>query len=134
MTYEEMKISLSHIHSMLKPGGCFRLVVPNLENKIEKYLINKDANKFIEDIGMGEKNIRRNILDKIRYIFGHSKHFWMYDYKSMINELEIAKFKKIKKCNFGDSQIKIFEEVEEKDRFVDSNNGMPEICLQCTKQ
>jgi len=133
MTYEEMKISLSHIYSMLKPGGCFRLVLPNLENRIEKYLISKDANKFIEDIGMGEKNIRRNILDKIRFIFGHSKHFWMYDYKSMINELEIAEFKKIKKCIFGDSQIKIFEEVEEKDRFVDSN-GIAEICLQCTKQ
>ena len=58
----------------------------------------------------------------------------MYDYQSMIKELEIAEFKKIKKCNFGDSQLKIFEEVEEKDRFVDSNNGMPEICLQCTKQ
>ena len=62
---------------------------------------------------MGEKNIRRNILDKMRVIFGHSKHLWMYDYKSMINELEIAEFKKIKKCIFGDSQIKIFEEVEE---------------------
>ena len=59
----------------------------------------------------------------------------MYDYKSMSEELEIAGFKKIKKCNFGDSQIKVFEEVEEKDRFIDSDNhDMPEICLQCTKQ
>ena len=56
----------------------------------------------------------------------------MYDYKSMIKELEIVGFKKIKKSNFDDSQIKVFEEVEEKSRFVDTE-GMPEICLQCTK-
>ena len=135
LTYEEMKISLSHIYSMLNSGGCLRLVVPCLESRIKKYLIDKDANKFIESIGMGEKNKRKNILDKIRRIFGNSQHLWMYDYKSMSEELEIAGFKKIKKCNFGDSQIKVFEEVEEKDRFIDSDNDdMPEICLQCTKK
>jgi len=56
----------------------------------------------------------------------------MYGYKSMIKELEIVGFKKIKKCNFGDSQIKVFEKVEKKSRFVD-NEGIPKICLQCTK-
>ena len=132
LTHEEMKISLSHICSMLKPNGCFRLIVPSLETKIEKYLINKDANKFIENIGMGEKYKRKNIIDKIRGTWGNAKHLWMYDYKSMIKELEIVGFKKIKKCNFGDSQIKVFEEVEEKDRFIDTE-GIPEICLQCTK-
>ncbi len=133
MSYEEMKISLSHIYTMLKPNGCFRLIVPSLESKIEKYLKNKDANNFIESIGMGEKNKKKNILDKIRSILGHSKHLWMYDYKSMSKELEMAKFKNINKCKFGDSKIKIFEEVEEEGRFVD-NDGMPEICIQCTKE
>ena len=33
MTYEEMKIALSNILLMLKPGGCFRLIVPSLELK-----------------------------------------------------------------------------------------------------
>ena len=44
---------------------------------------------------MGEKNARKNILDKIRGIFGHLKHLWMYDYKSMTKELELVGFKKI---------------------------------------
>ena len=133
MTYEEMKIALTNIFSMLKPDGCFRLIVPSLETRIEKYLTDKDANKFIEHIGMGEKNTKKNILDKIRGIFGNSKHLWMYDYRSMTKELELTGFKKIQKCNFNDSQIRVFEEVEEKDRFIDSSNGMEQVCLQCTK-
>ena len=132
LSYEEMKIALFNIYSMLKTGGCFRLILPSLENRVKKYLKNNNAHSFIESIGMGEKVKNKNIFNKIRSFFGHSKHLWMYDYKSMINELEIAEFKKIKKCIFGDSQIKIFEEVEEKERFVDGD-GMSEICIQCTK-
>ena len=44
-----------------------------------------------------------------------------------------GEFKNINKCKFGDSKIKIFEEVEEEGRFVD-NDGMPEICIQCSKE
>ena len=33
----------------------------------------------------------------------------------------------------GDSNIKVFEEVEENERFVDSQ-GLPEVCIQCTKK
>ena len=36
MAFEEMKTALSNIYTMLKPGGCFRLIVPSLETKVKK--------------------------------------------------------------------------------------------------
>lgn len=132
LTYEEMKIALSNIHLMLKTDGCFRLIVPDLENRVKTYLDNKDANKFIESIVMGKKNKDKHIFNKIRSFFGHTNHLWMYDFKSLSNELEKIGFKNIKKCVYGDSQIEVFDEVEEKDRFFD-DNGLPEVCIQCTK-
>lgn len=133
MAFEEMKISLSNIYTMLKPGGCFRLIVPSLETKVEKYMKDNNANNFIKDIGMGEISKPKKIFSKIRNLFGNSKHLWMYDNKSMSKELENKKFENINICKFGDSNIKVFEEVEEKERFVDSQ-GLPEVCIQCTKK
>ena len=133
MAFEEMKTALSNIYTMLKPGGCFRLIVPSLETKIEKYIKNKDANNFIKDIGMGEKEKPKKFLSKIRHLFGNSRHLWMYDTRSMSKELENKNFKNIDVCKFGDSNIKAFEEVEEQGRFVDNEN-LPEVCIQCTKQ
>jgi predicted SAM-dependent methyltransferase len=118
---------------MLKPGGCFRLIVPSLETKVEKYMKDNNANNFIKDIGMGEISKPKKIFSKIRYLFGNSKHPWMYDNKSMSKELENKNFKNINVCKFGDSNIKVFEEVEENERFVDSQ-GLPEVCIQCTKK
>ena len=133
MAFEEMKISLSNIYTMLKPGGCFRLIVPSLETKVEKYMKDNNANNFIKDLGMGEISKPKKIFSKIRNLFGNSKHLWMYDNKSMSKELENKKFENINICKFGDSNIKVFEEVEEKERFVDSQ-GLPEVCIQCTKK
>jgi predicted SAM-dependent methyltransferase len=133
MAFEEMKTALSNIYTMLKPGGCFRLIVPSLETKVKKYIKDNNANNFIKDIGMGEISKPKKIFSKIRYLFGNSKHPWMYDNKSMSKELENKNFKNINVCKFGDSNIKVFEEVEENERFVDSQ-GLPEVCIQCTKK
>ena len=133
MAFEEMKTALSNIYTMLKPGGCFRLIVPSLEAKVKKYMKDNNANNFIKDIGMGEISKPKKIFSKIRSLFGNSKHLWMYDNKSMSKELENKKFENINICQFGDSNIKVFEEVEEKERFVDSQ-GLPEVCIQCTKK
>jgi predicted SAM-dependent methyltransferase len=133
MAFEEMKAALSNIYTMLKPGGCFRLIVPSLEAKVKKYIKDNNANKFIEDIGMGERSKPKKIFNKIRYLFGNSRHLWMYDYKSMSKELEDKNFKDISMCKFGDSNIKVFEEVEEKERFINSED-LPEVCIQCTKK
>jgi predicted SAM-dependent methyltransferase len=131
MTREGMQTALRNIYFMLKPGGCFRLVVPDLESRVQKYLQNKDCDSFIETIGFGKKKNDRTFKDFLRKIFGNSGHLWMYDNKSMQKYLAEAGFKNIKKCKIGDSGINIFSEVEELHRFIDGD--FVEVAIQCTK-
>jgi SAM-dependent methyltransferase len=131
MTREGMQAALINIYFMLKPGGCFRLVVPDLETRVKKYLQNQDCDAFIETIGFGKKKNDRTFKDFLRKMFGNSGHLWMYDYKSMQNYLAEAGFKNIKKCKIGDSGIDIFSEVEELHRFIDGD--FVEVAIQCTK-
>jgi predicted SAM-dependent methyltransferase len=131
MTREGMQAALRNIYFMLKPGGCFRLVVPDLETRVKKYLQNQDCDAFIETLGFGKKKKDRTFKDFLRKIFGNSGHLWMYDNKSMQNYLAEIGFKNIKKCKIGDSGIDIFSEVEELHRFIDGD--FVEVAIQCTK-
>ncbi len=131
MTREGMQAALRNIYFMLKPGGCFRLVVPDLETRVKKYLQNQDCDAFIETIGFGKKKNDRTLKDFLRKIFGNSGHLWMYDNKSMQNYLAEVGFKNIKKCKIGDSGIDVFSEVEELRRFIDGD--FVEVAIQCTK-
>ena len=129
---ESMRKALVNIQIMLKKNGTFRLIVPSLENRVKKYQNDQDAHKFIELISMGKKTEKRSIIGKLRNIFGNTSHCWMYDNKSMLMELKKANFINIRKCQFGDSNISVFSEVEEESRFY-NDGGDPEIAFQCSK-
>ena len=132
LTLESMRKALLNIYVMLKKNGTFRLIVPSLENRVKKYQNDQDAHKFIELIGMGKKTEERSIIGKLRNIFGNTSHCWMYDDKSMLMELKKANFINIRKCQFGDSNISVFSEVEEESRFY-QDGGDPEVSFQCSK-
>jgi predicted SAM-dependent methyltransferase len=131
MPKENMIFALKNIYKMLKEKGCFRLIVPNLKARAELYIKIKDADKFIETIGMGQRKSANNFFDKLRGVFGNSLHKWMYDEQSMTNYLSQVGFKNIRKCRFNDSGIEAFTEVEDLYRFIDGD--FEEIALQCTK-
>ena len=132
MSLESMRNALENIYVMLKKNGTFRLVVPSLENYVKEYQQDQDAHKFIESLGMGKKNEDRTILGKLKSTFGNASHCWMYDEKSMLKELKKADFINIRKCQFGDSNIPVFSEVEVKERFY-QKEGVSEISLHCNK-
>jgi predicted SAM-dependent methyltransferase len=131
MPLEGMKSALNNIYTMLKPNGCFRLIVPNLKIRAEHYIRNENADLFLETIGMGQKNNTKTFMQKLRNLFGNSLHKWMYDEKSMQKYLFEAGFKSVRKCQFGDSGIEVFSEVEELHRFIDKD--FIEVAFQCTK-
>jgi predicted SAM-dependent methyltransferase len=131
MSKEDMQKALKNIYFMLKPNGCFRLIVPDLKTRAQKYLENNDCDAFIESIGFGKKRSDKSFIDFLRKLFGNSGHLWMYDNNSMQKYLFEAGFKNIRKSKIGDSGIKVFTEVEEKHRFVDQD--FIEVALQCTK-
>ena len=57
----------------------------------------------------------------------------MYDEKSLYNELNSAGFSNIKKCEFGDTNLEIFYEVESEDRFYYDSKESKEIAFHCIK-
>jgi SAM-dependent methyltransferase len=126
------KKMLKNIYKMLKPGGVFRIVVPSLESRIIRYNKDKDADLFMESLGCVNKNENYNFLRKLRFYFGGSRHRWMFDNKSLHYELKISGFKNIRECEFGDSGISIFDEVEEKDRFIEGGE-LKASAFHCVK-
>lgn len=131
VSYLDAKKMLKNIYDMLKKGGIFRIVVPSLDARIENYRENVDANIFMESLGCVKKNEDSNLINKLRFLFGGSRHRWMYDNKSLYNELKIAGFDNIRNCDHGDSGLDIFYEVEDKDRF--KSNKFKELAYHCVK-
>ena len=133
VSFEEGKKVLKNIYEMLKSNGVFRLVVPSLDARIDKYQITKDGNLFMESLGCVNKNENSNLINKLRFLLGNSRHKWMYDEKSLYNEIKKVGFKQIRKCYFGDSGIDIFSEVEEIERFNESDGEYPALAFHCIK-
>jgi SAM-dependent methyltransferase len=132
---EDMRKALANIHVMLKPSGVFRLVVPDLETRITRYVHsgeNTRAHEFVRLTGLGRIPSSATWRSKLYQVFRTSGHRWMYDWNSMHEELLRAGFIDIRRCEFGDSEIKEFAEVEDRDRFVNPLLG-PELAVESRK-
>ena len=133
VSYLDAKKMLKNIYEMLKKGGVLRIVVPSLEARIENYKENTDANIFMESLGCVKKNEDSSLLNKFRFLLGGSRHRWMYDKKSLYNELEIAGFNNIRNCDYGDTGLDIYFEVEDEDRFYSEDKKIKELAFHCIK-
>ena len=114
--------ALINTYNILKPGGVFRLIMPDLHAMIDEYIKNKMNNTsasidFIKNTGMGLEFRARGFKTFIKSFFGNSRHLWLWDFESTIAELERTGFKNIRKCKFNDSEIAEFKLVEDEDRF-----------------
>ena len=112
---KEFRIALKECRRILKEGGAFRAVVPNLRYYIDQYLDSTSPMKSIDfclETGMGADSFA-NLLSRIR---GDSHHI-MYDQESMMNELCNAGFQGVRHAFFGDSGRKEFAEVEDVSRW-----------------
>jgi predicted SAM-dependent methyltransferase len=123
LSLTDFRKALCNTYHILKPGGVFRLVMPDLETIVNQYLLNKKTNPlasidFIKDTYMGSENRKKGFLELLKSVYGNSKHLWLWDYDSTMYELKSAGFKDIRKCQFNDSDIAEFQLVENKDRFI----------------
>ena len=137
LAFEEMRRALVNSFAVLKPGGIFRLIVPNLLPIAEAYVerarggTTQAAPDFIRATMMGQEVRPATVFGKIRAQLGNSLHLWMWDHPSMEAELKSVGFVDIRPAQFGDSGDDMFARVEEYDRFV--NNGTPEVAIQARK-
>ena len=134
LSLNDFRIALKNTLKILKRGGTFRCVVPDLEFFSRQYLAalekgDIDAGpRFIgQDTLLGLYDRPRGIKGTIISLFGNSHHLWMWDYPSLSAELSNAGFKQPRRCTFNDSPDEMFLRVEEESRFTNC------LAIECFK-
>ena len=111
--------------AMLRPGGVFRCIVPDLAERARRYLgeVAKGdplaSAHFLEGSYLGKEARARGLVGRLREVLGGSAHLWMWDELSFRKELEAAGFVAIRRCAFGDAGDPMFARVEDRGRFID---------------
>lgn len=131
----DMRRALANSLRVLKPGGIFRLIVPDLKARAAAYLAAGDdpeaAHRFMRSSCLGMEGSRGTIMGRIRQVLGNSAHLWMFDYPAMAAELERAGFVDIRRAKCGDAADRMFDLVEEEGRFND--HGIVEVAIEARK-
>jgi hypothetical protein len=124
LCFKDMQKALVNTYKMLKPGGVFRMVVPDMELIVQEYIEDKanckrDAcHHLIKKTLMGVEKNPVSFIEKVTSKLGNSKHFWNYDYDSLAYELEKVGFTKIRRASFSDALDEAFKGVEDNGRWV----------------
>lgn len=134
---EDAVNAVRNTHRALRPGGVFRMIVPDLEWRARRYEDDhragdeKAADTFISSCLIGDTDRPRGALGVLRLAFGNSRHRWMYDERAMRQLLTEAGFVKIRRCDYNDSLDPMFSRVEALDRFYDG--GERELAMEAWK-
>jgi SAM-dependent methyltransferase len=118
LTLSEFRRAVRSVFTCLEPGGRFRIVVPDLDFYVSRYVSDPSperAFRFLNESGLGHPR-GRGLLAKV---FGRSVHLWMWNYEAMAKELEDAGFVEIRRAFFNDSEEPRFKELEEPGRWED---------------
>ena len=128
LSLRDFRVALSNTYDLLADGGLFRAVVPDLEILAKRYLESGDpsaASFFMEESHLGVSSRQRGLRGLATIWLGNSSHLWMWDLKSIQEELSRVGFTEIRRCHLGDEPV--FRDVEEESRFVDA------VAVQCRK-
>jgi SAM-dependent methyltransferase len=118
LALDEFHIAMQHTFQYLKPGGTFRLVLPDLKRLARDYLADGHplaAFRFMEAC-LGKKRRARGLRDFVVGWLGSSGQ-WMWDEKAMTEQLREHGFRDIRRATFGDAEDRNFDAVEEKSQF-----------------
>lgn len=139
LTLEDFRTALANTFVMLRPGGVFRLIVPDLEALARVYteLLDQNTdtanNDFLLGACLGEVSRPSGLVGRLRDIFSSNKHRWMWDWPSMKRELAAAGFVDIRRCDYLDSGDPMFAAVEDEGRFVDPESGHRCLAVECRR-
>ncbi len=134
LSLDDFRTALKNTYKILKTGGIFRCVVPDLEIAARDYiraLEEGQADASIRFVGvytqLGQEYRPKKITDLLKVALGNSHHRWMWDRSSLAMELKKAGFKNIRPCTFNDSSNTMFDLVENKERFIEA------VAFECMK-
>jgi SAM-dependent methyltransferase len=111
LSFNDFRRAMANTYSYLKPGGTFRLVLPDLEALVKAYAEATDSEaavRFMQGT-MGVEERQRGIKGILLTAIGNSYHLWMWDYKAIADYLRRAGFVDIRRASFGDSPDPMFK-------------------------
>ena len=123
LALDDLRLALAEVARIMKPGGIFRGVLPDLQNEVRVYLADpsEDAcSRFMARTSLGLPVRRRGLLAHLRSLYGNSQHHWMWDYKGLQAELQVAGFVAVRRAQYGDSKHAPFAVVEDEARWRDA--------------
>lgn len=126
LALEDFHTALDNTRRILRVGGIFRLVVPDLEWPAREYVKRLDSGDpdanlfFLRDTWLGCERRERGFMGILRRLFNKSAHLWMWDELSMTQALKQHGFRSIRRCSIGDCEDKMFSLLEEPSRFVNA--------------
>lgn len=120
LSLEDCRKALANTRRLLRQGGVFRLVIPDLAFYTSRYLSAEGpdaALEFMRDTGLGESVRNRGPMGFARESLGNSKHRWMWDYPSMERELLEIGFQRVRRAEYCDGDDPMFTYVEMPERW-----------------
>ena len=134
LTYSEASYVLSECNRVLKPRGVIRIIVPDLEQMIDNYLLNKQkiphlaAKKLMDDSLYFEIPIPDTIKGLMKFYFKKkNNHHFLYDHSGLTYQLEQVGFDGIQSMPYGESKIEDIIDIDIASRFSGA------ICLEGVK-
>lgn len=133
---DDVPRALRNCYAVLKPGGLFRLIVPDLYNSAKQYLVEADrkdpeaCTRFMDDSLLVERR-RPTLRQALVLAFGGSPHRWIWDEFSLGDELRAAGFINVRRCVMGDSRDPEFGDVESADRF--GSGDLASLAIECQR-
>ncbi|MFN8355341.1 MAG: methyltransferase domain-containing protein [Spirosomataceae bacterium] len=135
LSLEECRKALANSYKLLKKGGIFRCVLPDLAYCARTYLNQLeqgDTSASLQFMGpltlLGVEHRSKDLKSFIISFFGNANHLWMWDYASLSAELQQVGFTAIRPCAFNDSGDPMFALVEEAGRFENA------LAIECIKR
>jgi ubiquinone/menaquinone biosynthesis C-methylase UbiE len=111
LALDDFRKALRNTFNILEPGGVFRLIVPDLEERARRYVHEASSRSaeasetFMRTTHLGLEQRPRSLLGRVRLLIGGSAHLWMWDEASIAEELRKSGFISIRRCEFGDAMM-----------------------------
>lgn len=123
LSLEDFHAALKETFRILRSGGIFPLVVPDLYELARAYVDShgrQDAQAsqvFMRESYLGHTSRVRGLRGLMRAALGNSEHLWMWDELSLADALRRLGFAEVRRAQFGDCQDPAFAKVEDLSRF-----------------
>lgn len=129
LPYVDAMQFLKEVRRILKGGGQFRLVLPDLRYYIACYCENNDADEFMRKTYLSSPELK-SIRTKLRYLIygnGIDQHSYMYDADSVSKLLTQSGFRDIVVLKAGETTMNKIDGIDLYARQVDS------LYIECRK-